>query len=112
MIPDHLLPHTVTVVHPLVTTDSYNDQKYDYGAAATRVDITGWIQQDTRAAVAENGGDPLTGGWLLMTNSTEPSGRDRIEWDGRVFSTAGEPAPVCTPAGLHHLEVPMEVVDG
>lgn len=113
MIPDRLLPLTVTKVRPASTTDRYGDVVLDYGAAATRTAIKAWIDQ--AGLVREqpsDGRNPIEGGWKLITNHQDLDADDRIEWDGKPFDMDGPAWPVHTPAGLHHLEANLRRVEG
>lgn len=111
-IPDHMLPHTVTRVRPTTSTDSYGSTTYDYGAAANRKQLRGWMQQDRRTEPRSDGREPLAQDWLLVTNDGDIAGRDRIEWSGPTMEVEGPPEPVYTPAGYHHTETTLRVVAG
>lgn len=114
MIPARLLPHTVTVVRPAATTDSHGNTVLDYGTGATRTQIAAWMQQDHRSEPLADGRDPLVQRWLLITNENDIQGRDRIEWDETpaTFEVDGPAYPVHTPAGVHHTEATLRVVEG
>lgn len=113
-VPTALLPHQVTVVRPVVSTDAHGSQVYDYGAAATRTTVAGWLQQDRRAEPRSDGREPLEQRWALVTNHEDVQGRDRIEWaeTPAVFEVEGPPEPTYTPAGYHHTEATLRVVEG
>jgi hypothetical protein len=116
-VPDHLLVHTVTVVDPAEVTDAYNDTTYDYGPAATRTTVKAWLQQDQRTEPARDGRDPLEERWLLVTNHSPISGLSRIEWPGHpagavTFQVDGPTEPAYTPAGFHHTEATLRIVEG
>jgi hypothetical protein len=118
MLPGTLTIHTAVLVRPASTTDAYNNSKLDYGAAATRTEITGWLQQDQSAEPAVDGRNPQTRRWLLMTNHQDVQATDRIEWDAHpsgqplTFEVDGPPEPVYTPFGAHHLEVALKLIEG
>lgn len=114
MVPEHLLPHTVTVVRPAVSTDAYGSEVYDYGPAATRTSVAAWMQQDSRREPLSDGRDPLVQRWLLVTNHQDVRGRDRVEWSETpaVFEVDGPPEPAYTPTGYHHEEASLRVVAG
>lgn len=123
-VPDRLLPHTVTVVTPATSTDSYGDTVYDYGDGATRTQVRAWVQQDQRAQVTAAGADPLQAKWLLVTNHSPVDRRARIEWTGPagdlVFELDGQPGPLFNPLQMattgasapHHTELTLKIVDG
>lgn len=112
-VPGHLLPLEVTVVRPVVVTDAYGSQTYDYGAAATRTtEVRCWLEQQERSEPLTDGRAPLIQRWLLVTNHFDILGRDRIEHGSKTYEVDGEPEPVYTPAGQHHLEATLKKVDG
>jgi hypothetical protein len=111
-IPEHLLPHTVTLVRPAETAEGYGNTAYDYGDDATRTDIAAWLQQDKRAEPISDGRDPLIQVWLLITNHEDVRGRDRIEVGATTYQVEGPPEPVYTPGGLHHVEATLKAVAG
>lgn len=112
-LPAHVLPHTVSVVRPATATDDYGNVTRDYGDAATRTEISAWMQQDRRTEPRDDGRDPLEQRWLLVANHADIQGRDRIEWtDHPTFEVEGPPEPAYTPAGYHHVEATLRVVAG
>lgn len=110
MIPARLLPIAVTWVQPAATEDAYGNPMPDWGEDATRNDLQAWIeQQDTREV--RDGRDQLVSTWLFITNELGVGGQDRIEWADRTFEVDGEPAVMHTPAGPHHLEARLLLVE-
>lgn len=114
-VPAGMLPQTVVDVQPATTTDSYGNTVYDYGDAAVRRQVAAWLQQDQRTEVVADGADPLRSRWLLVTDDCEIGRRDRIEWEHPsgetiTFTVDGAPEPVYTPAGYHHTEITLRVV--
>ena len=112
MIPERLLPLTVTVVRPALGQDRYGNTTPDYGPAAARTPIRAWIQQAGATEPLADGRDPAVSSWLLITNHLDIAARDRIEHDGHLLEVDGLPAPVHTPAGVHHLEARLKSVEG
>jgi len=116
MLPSHLLTEAVTRVRPVASTDSYGTT-WDYGTAAARAPLTGWLQQDQRTEVFTEGRDVMSQRWLLMTNELDIDANDRIEWPDHpagtvIFAVDGPPEPVSTPRGRDHAEVTLRVVEG
>jgi hypothetical protein len=124
-VPGRLLPHTVTVVTPATSTDSYGSTVYDYGDAAARTTgVRAWLEQSQRAQIPVAGADPLQAKWLLVTNHSPIDRRARIEWTGpdglMVFELDGQPAPLFNPLQMaatggsapHHTELALKIVDG
>lgn len=121
-VPDHLLPHTVTVVRPVESTDGYGNQVFDYGPDAGRTSVLAWMQQDTRVEVVADGATPLQARWLMITNAAVHR-RDRVEWPGHpesepdapvTFTLDGQPGPLTNPLSgrsMHHQEVRLKVVN-
>ena len=112
MIPDRLLPLTAALIRPALGSDRYGNTTVDYTGAATRTPIRAWIEQTSASEPLADGRDPAMTGWLLITNHLDIAARDRIEHDGRVLEVDGLPAPVHTPAGVHHLEARLKSVEG
>jgi hypothetical protein len=124
-VPGRLMPHTVTVVDPAVSTDSYGNTVYDYGAGATRTTgVKAWLEQTQRTLVTQVGADPLEQRWLMVTNASPIPRRARIEWTGpsgaMVFELDGQPGPFYNPLAMaaaastdpHHTELTLKIVDG
>lgn len=116
MLPSHLLTETITRVRPATITDDYGTT-WDYGTAAGRATLTGWLQQDQRTESFVDGRDVVSQRWLLMTNELDIDANDRIEWDDHpagqvIFTVDGPPEPTSTPRGTDHLEVTLRVVEG
>lgn len=118
MLPANALVHSVDVVRPAQTVNSHGNTDDDYGAAATRTTIDGWLQQEQRAETFPDGRNPLEERWLLMTNHVDVDGNDRIEWAAHpagpmTFEVHGPPEPIYTPAGgFQHLEATLRILDG
>ncbi|MER7833480.1 hypothetical protein [Streptomyces sp. NPDC095602] len=124
-VPMRLLPHTVTVVDPVVATDAYGNTTYDYGPGATRTQARAWLEQTQRSQVVAVGADPLQQRWLMVTNHHPINRRARIEWPTApggllVFELDGQPGPLYNPLAMaaaattapHHTELTLKVVDG
>lgn len=108
-VPEHLLPHTLTLTHPTTSTDAYNDTTLTYSGGTS---ITAWLQQNTRTEPHTDGRNPLEQTWLLVTNEEDVRGRDRVTFDDAVYEVEGPPEKVYTPAGFHHVEATLRVVTG
>ncbi|MFI6496909.1 hypothetical protein [Nonomuraea typhae] len=112
MIPDRLLPLTLTLVRPAQRLDRYNDPTFDYGDAATRTTFRGWIDQSTANEQTPDSRNTITGTWALITNRAGIDANDHIDWDGAAYELDGPPWPVHTPAGVHHYEAKLRHVEG
>jgi hypothetical protein len=111
-VPAHMLPHTVTRIRPSTTTQYGNALPNYTVPPATSTTMAAWMQQDEREEEFAEGRDPLDQLWLMVTNDSDVLGLDRITWDGRTFEVTGPPAPVYTPAGYHHTESTLRIVQG
>lgn len=111
-IPDHLLPHAVTLVRPALVTDEYGNVTRDYGPSATRTAIQAWMQQDQRQEARSDGREAAVQAWLMVTNHPDVQRHDRVEFGTTTFDVEGPPEPAHTPAGFHHTEATLRVVDG
>jgi hypothetical protein len=115
-VPEHLMPHTVTIVRPAVSTDTYNNEVLDYGTGATRTEVAAWLQQNARREQLADGRTAQDQRWLMIINHADVQALDRFEWDGPagplIFETDGPPAPTYSPGGLHHTEVGLHLITG
>lgn len=123
-VPGRLLPHTVTIVDPVESTNTYGNTVYDYGPAATRTTAAAWLQQNQRTQVITDGAHPLQARWLMVTNHSPVGRRARIEWDSpsgpMIFELDGQPGPFYNPLAMaaagtgapHHTELTLKVIDG
>lgn len=111
-VPDHLLPHTVTIVRPVLVPNAHGNATPDYGEAASRTTIQAWLQQDTRQETRSEGREAAIQAWLMVTNHADVLRGDRAEYGALTFDVEGPPEPVFTPAGFHHVEATLRVVDG
>jgi hypothetical protein len=117
-IPVLLEPQLLTIITPAQTgPDAFGNPIWDYGPAATRRDIQGWIQQDARAEGSTPGRDPNEERWLLITDDPSITGRDWIYWGThplgpQTFQVEGPPEPTFRPTGFHHLEATLRQVVG
>lgn len=117
MVPGHLLIHDIVRVRPVAGTDGYRNTTQDYGPAANRKAMRVWLQQDQRTEPLADGRDVTTQDWLLVSNDPDVKDGDRLEWAGHpsgavVFQVDGPPEPTYSPAGFHHLEATLRIVDG
>lgn len=124
-VPERLRPHTVTIVDPATSTDSYGNTVYDYGQAATRSEARVWLEQTQRTQVVAVGADPLQERWLMVADDTPVPRRARVEWDGHpsgavTFEIDGQPGPSYNPLAMaatnssdpHHTELQLKIVNG
>jgi hypothetical protein len=109
-IPAHLLPITVTWLHPGTTTDGYGNTVDDW-ANPTASSLQVMIEQ--RRAVEELGGrDATITGLVLFTNELGVEAIDRFVWAGVTYEADGDPWIVHSPAGPHHTEIALKRVEG
>lgn len=110
MIPEHLLPITVTWIRPGTTTNDYGDTIPDY-ANPTTSSLPVMIEQ--RRAVEEGGSrDATITTLVLFTNELGIDALDRFVWAAATFEVDGEPWVVYSPGGPHHTEVTIKRVEG
>ena len=109
-IPAHLLPITVTWLHPGTTTDGYGNTADDW-ANPTSTPLQVMIEQ--RRAVEElEGRDATVTSLVLFTNELAVGAVDRFVWAGVTYETDGDPWVVYAPDGPHHAEVAIRRVEG
>jgi hypothetical protein len=108
------LVHEVVRVRPATSTDSHGNTVYDYGVAASRTNMNAWLEQSSGTEPLSDGRAPLVGSWLMLTNDTDVTGRDRIEWNSLVFDVDGTPKVIYTPNSteVHHIESTLRIVAG
>ena len=111
-VPASMLPQTVTRVRPSTSTDTYGNTTYDYASPTSSTSMAAWLQQDDRAEPLADGRAPLEQRWLMVTNDSDVAGRDRITFGALTFEVDGPPEPAYTPAGFHHLEATLKLVEG
>lgn len=117
MIPDRLLNQIVTRARPVEASDSHGNTTRDYGPAADRYAFAAWLQQDNRDESFPDGRNPHEQIWLLLANEPDLASSDRIEWNHPqtgllTFEVHGQPEPVYTPAGFHHIEAALRLLEG
>jgi hypothetical protein len=104
VLPERLLPHSVTYTEPGYTTDRYGNSVPDYSAGTTstgkaRIEMV--MTQNPNEVT--NGRDDATSVWRIFTNDAINM-RTRITWGSRVFDVDGEVAPTYGLTGPHHYE--------
>lgn len=112
MIADHLLPLRVTWQQPGETIDEYNNIVADWSDAA-RTDhdeLPCYIEQRSTTELV-NGRDTTVTKLLFITNELGLTASDRIVWGDNIYEIDGDPAVYYTPAGAHHLEATLLIVD-
>ncbi|MEV6448453.1 hypothetical protein [Amycolatopsis sp. NPDC051716] len=107
------LPHLLTVVSPVATTDEYGNPvpRLTYGPDAPRRIVPGLVQPGSSTEPAVPGRQPVVTSWRAFT--AEPvTARERIEWDSRTFEVTGEPARWSPRFGYVHYELTLTHVEG
>jgi head-tail adaptor len=104
VLPERLLPHTVTVQTAGTTTDRYGNTVQDWSdpdetTARARVEMV--LTQNPNEVT--NGRDDAASVWRIFTNAALTL-HNRIVWGSRVFDIDGEPAPVYDATSHHHYE--------
>jgi hypothetical protein len=108
VIPADLLPHTLLWQEPTVSEDASGNDVLTYPPGTS---IRGWVQQQSTSELV-GGRDTVVRSWLLICNQDGITPRARFTWQGLVFDVDGQPAPVFTPQGFDHSEVPLRRVTG
>lgn len=113
-IPEARLVHSVTRVRPVTSTDSHGNTVYDYGVAADRKAMNAWLSQTSGTEPLSDGRAALVGAWSMLTNDTDITGRDRIEWNSQVFEVDGTPkfAYTLDTTVAHHAKSTLRIVSG
>lgn len=111
-----LMVHTVTIVHPGITTDRYGNETKNW-ATASRTDTSAWVSRATQLEDRSAGREAEVSTWLAyLPTGVDVAGGDRLEWTPTgtliTFEVDGPPLPAWAPRGPHHLEVYLRVVEG
>ena len=113
MIPDHMLPHTVQRIRPATSTNAYGDEELTYTVPpASSKDMRAWVQQERPQEIIEDGRHADVREWTLIVNDSDVMSKDRIVFGGLVFEVDGPPEDLYTPAGYHHTEAALKLVEG
>lgn len=102
-----LLVHDVYVVTATLDTDDYNNAVPQWGVTATRTASKAWV---TQVGTSEDRNDRQTpdARWVcFLPAGTVVSFVNRIEWGDYAFEVDGLPHQAWTPAGEHHIQVPL-----
>ena len=114
MLPDRLLPHSVSVLTPGSKVDRYGNTLPDWDTA-TSTTIRGRFEFLLSDAVSLRektvGRDDAVSTWRFYTNDAINM-RQRLVWGTRTFDIDGEVAPVYDAANLHHYEALARTSDG
>jgi head-tail adaptor len=106
VLPERLLPHSVTVQTAGTTTDRYGNTIQDWSDPDTRV-IRGRFEMLLSDAVKlreeTDGRDSALSVWRFYTNDIVDM-RERLVWDGKTFDIDGQVSPTYGLTGPHHYE--------
>lgn len=107
------LPHSLIVVTPVPVPDEYGNPvlRLTYGPNAPRRKVSGLVQPDSSTEPVVPGRQPVVTSWRAFT-AEQVTARERIEWDGRTFEVAGEPARWSPRFGYVHYELTLTHVEG
>jgi head-tail adaptor len=100
-----MLTRAITIITPGVTTSAAGDQKEDWHAATTRVQMA-WINPLRGREDNQHLTDAVTAEWEVILPPTDPiTARDRISYDGRLLQITSAPERKYSPRGPNHLVV-------
>lgn len=111
---DHLLVRAATIIHPGATTDRYGNTIADW-TDTEEEDVAAWFAQRRSSEVTGLRGDAFVSGFVLVVAADVTIGAgDRVELDDDVYEVDGPPMQAwrASPAGLHHIEVPLRRIEG
>jgi hypothetical protein len=103
-----MLPHTVTIVSPTVTTGTYGEQVRTYGTTGTSAPaylqpVVGDENTDARQ---------LVGTKYKMWTNTALTATDRVIWESATYSVDGPARRWDAPSGGTHYEADLLLVEG
>lgn len=102
-ISQRFLPHTVTVVTPLVEMDENEDESYDYVHGPTRT--MQCYMQPQGGAETTDAQQTAVSDWRVFSLDQGLKAEERIIWNGAEFHIYENPAIFTGPGGtFHHTE--------
>ena len=103
----HLLSQTATRLRPTVNTDAAGAQ---VEAGTTAAAYACRLERRSTSTGDVAGGTVETGSWVLyLAPDADVKASDRVEVDGVEYEVIGDPHPVQSPRGTHHVEVDLEL---
>ncbi len=106
-----LLVHDVTILTPAEDTDRYGNTVKNWDNA-TPTTVKGWVSQSSQTEDSDHREAQVSEWRLFLHPNASITGADRVVWEGITFEVVGPANPAWSPAGRHHLEVPLRVVAG
>lgn len=111
MIRAGYLPHTLTVLVPVQTTDRYGDKVASFSADnPSNFEVNAFVQPAQGDEVNQNR-DAVEYKYKAFTNSRVDA-HARVVYDGEELFVDGEPLRWDTPNGTHHYELNLRVWKG
>lgn len=110
MIPERLLPRSLTWIEPDVGDDVYGDATIETWGSGTS--ITGRIDPIASLETNDETRDLPTSRFTLLTNTQGITSKARIVDGTTVYEIDGLPAVIDTPNGPHHTEARLRLVGG
>lgn len=109
-----MMTQCVTVDRAATTVDRYGNTIADW-ASVTQTAVTAWIAQRSSDEI-RRGGTGEVSEWVgFFPAGTDILAEDRVTFGSAVFEVAGPPNLARRPwnsAPVHHIEVPLRLVEG
>lgn len=108
---DAFMTQPVTIVRAAPGDNGYGGNAPDWDNA-DRTAATAWLTSTSSSEVTD-GRDALVSNWkIYLPAGTDLLGLDRIESGDDTFEVVGIPSRAATPAGEHHVEAVLQLVQG
>ena len=105
------LPHLVTRLRATVTTDRKNVPSFDW-SSPLELDLLAYVQPRSSSETFNPEGTRVRSSHVMFCLEQDVTAQDRIVWNGETFLVVGQPARHETPAGYHHTEADLLLVEG
>jgi hypothetical protein len=119
VLPSRMLPHTITILTPGVTTDAYGNTAPDWSSPASRTAAAYVRPQSTSVRPSgdehvEVGRDVSERSFQVHTNDAAVTAFERVVYAGVTYDVDGEPLVWASPPGgrLGHTKLQLRRVDG
>lgn len=105
---DRLLTQTATIIrYPTGAADEYGNPTRD---DPDETDEPCRLDPEATHEDTDNRETAISSWVLFLRADADVTHIDEVRIDGALYQIDGEPAPIRTPAGLHHWEVPLQRV--
>jgi len=105
------LPHTVTILRSTVTVDRKGVVQESWASPTSR-ERAAWVQPRGSSEVFEPESTRVRSTHVMFCLEPDVASSDRVLHAGDTYLVVGNPARHETPAGYHHTEADLLIVEG